>query len=163
MRKQLLSHLFTVERLGEDDEVHFEDKDGLPITRFLVYCKDLVALTEAREAVEEGEYEHVLGIDDGKDLLKVGLEIFKEASKVFLELLLVVMSVETDLVQSSSLQVTWNAVKAGALPERGTGRKQGRGVKHTIVIAAVRKVKETYRNLSIIVEKLQVNTFLVFP
>ena len=161
-RKSLLSHLFTVERLGEDDEVHFEDKDGLAITRHLVFCTDLVALTEAREAVEDGEFDHVLGIDDGKELLKVGLEIIKETSKVFL----VAMIVERHSVQTSSLQVTWNAIKKGALPARGAGKKEGRGVKHTIVIAAVRKVKETYKNLSVIMEKLQVtamNLFLVFP
>ena len=32
-RKQLLSHLFTVEYLDKDDPVHFVDKDGKPISR----------------------------------------------------------------------------------------------------------------------------------
>ena len=94
--------------------------------------------------------------------IKVGLEIFKETSEVFL----VAMIVERHSVQTSPLQVTWNAVKAGALLERGARRKEGRGVKHTIVLAAVRKVKETYNNLSVIMEKLQVTAmilFLVFP
>lgn len=79
---------------------------------------------------------------------------------------MVAMIVERHSVQTSSLQVTWNAIKKGALPARGAGKKEGRGVKHTIVIAAVRRVKETYKNLSVIMEKLQVtamNLFLVFP
>ena len=70
-RKKLLDHLFTVELLAAEDEVHFVDKDGQPITRSLVYCTDLLALTEAKQVLEEEEYESVLGIDDGKDLLKV--------------------------------------------------------------------------------------------
>jgi KRAB domain-containing zinc finger protein len=70
-RKELLSHLFTAELLAAEDELHFVDKDGQPITRYLVYCTDLLALTEAKEVLEEDEYENVIGIDDGKDLLKV--------------------------------------------------------------------------------------------
>ena len=70
-RKQLLAHLFTVETLKKEDPVHFLDKDNNPITRNLVYCTDLEGLAEARELLEDGEYEIVLGIDDGKDLLKV--------------------------------------------------------------------------------------------
>ena len=70
-RKELLAHLYTVELLAAEDEVHFVDKDSNPISRYLVYCTDLLALTEAKQVLEEEEYESVLGIDDGKDLLKV--------------------------------------------------------------------------------------------
>ena len=73
-RKELLNHLFTVELLAAEDELHFVDKDGKPITRSLVYCTDLLALTEAKQVLEEDEYENVLGIDDGKDLLKVHMQ-----------------------------------------------------------------------------------------
>ena len=70
-RKELLDHLFTVELLAAEDELHFLNKDDMPITRYLVYCTDLLALTEAKQVLEEEEYESVIGIDDGKDLLKV--------------------------------------------------------------------------------------------
>lgn len=70
-RKQLLAHLFTVETLDKEDPVHFLGKNDVPITRNLVFCSDLLGLTEARELVEDDEYENVLGIDDGKSLLKV--------------------------------------------------------------------------------------------
>ena len=73
-RKELLSHLFTAELLAAEDELHFVDKDGKPITRYMVYCTDLLALTEAKQVLEEEEYENVLGIDDGKDLLKVDMQ-----------------------------------------------------------------------------------------
>ena len=73
-RKELLTHLFTVELLKAEDDLHFKDKDGKPITRSLVYCTDLLALTEAKQVLEEDEYENVLGIDDGKDLLKVPMQ-----------------------------------------------------------------------------------------
>jgi hypothetical protein len=73
-RKELLTHLFTVELLQAEDDLHFEDNDGKPITRYLVYCTDLLALTEAKQVLEEEEYESVLGIDDGKDLLKVPMQ-----------------------------------------------------------------------------------------
>ena len=73
-RKELLTHLFTVELLKAEDDLHFKDKDGKPITRSLVYCTDLLALTEAKQVLEEDEYENVLGIDDGKDLLKVHMQ-----------------------------------------------------------------------------------------
>ena len=69
-RKQLLSHLFTVERLDKDDLDHFVDKDNQPISRYLVYCTDIVTLTEAREMVEDEGSDNVIGVDYGKFLLK---------------------------------------------------------------------------------------------
>ena len=53
------------------------------------------------------------------------------------------------------LQITWSSNKKGNLPSRGE-EKAGRGVKHCLVVAAVKKVKESYHNLSVIVKKLQV-------
>ena len=41
------------------------------IPRYLVYCTDLVALTEAKEIMEGEVYKNMLGLDDGKDLIKV--------------------------------------------------------------------------------------------
>ena len=41
------------------------------------------------------------------------------------------------------------------MPSRGE-EKEGRGVKYCQVVAAVKKVKESYHNLSVIVKKLQV-------
>ena len=34
-RKQLLSHLFTVELLDKEDQVHFRSKTNVPLTRYL--------------------------------------------------------------------------------------------------------------------------------
>ena len=50
------------------------------------------------------------------------------------------------------LQVTWNSIEKGPLDKS----KIGRGVKHCQVIACVAEVKESYHNLSIIIDKLQV-------
>ena len=75
-RKTMLSHIFTSELLDKEDQVHFVDKKGNPVTRHLVYCTDLVALTEAKNLLEEEEeYENVIGVDDGKGLLKVMLNL----------------------------------------------------------------------------------------
>lgn len=58
-------------------------------------------------------------------------------------------------ILTPSLQVTWTSNKKGELPSRGE-EKEGRGVKYCLVVAAVKKVKESYQNLSVIVNKLQV-------
>ena len=42
------------------------------VSRYLVYCTDLRALTEAKEICEGDEFDYVLGIDDGKKLLYTG-------------------------------------------------------------------------------------------
>ena len=55
-----------------------------------------------------------------------------------------------------SSQVIWSSVTAGELPGSEQRDKRDRGVKNCIVIAAVSKTKESYHNLSIILEKLQV-------
>ena len=39
--------------------------------RYLVYCTDLVALTEAKEILEGDNFDNFIGADDGKSLLKV--------------------------------------------------------------------------------------------
>ena len=72
-RKTLLSHLFTSELLDESEVVHFKDKKANALKRHLVYCTDLLALTEAKTVLEEEdeEDEHIIGVDDGKGLLKV--------------------------------------------------------------------------------------------
>ena len=58
-------------------------------------------------------------------------------------------------ILTPSLQITWSSNKKGELPSRGE-EKAGRGVKYCLVVAAVKKVKESYHNLSVIVKKLQV-------
>ena len=45
--------------------------------RYLVYCTDLVALTEAKEIVEGDDFDDIVGTDDGKLLLKVVIYIKK--------------------------------------------------------------------------------------
>jgi hypothetical protein len=70
-KKHLLDHLFLTEWLDKDSELHFQDKFGQPIGRFLTYCTDLRSLTEAKDIVEGDEYKNVLGTDDGKKYLKV--------------------------------------------------------------------------------------------
>ena len=59
------------------------------------------------------------------------------------------------LILIPNLQVTWSSNKKGELPSRGEDNG-GRGVKYCLVVAAVKKVKESYHNLSVIVKKLQV-------
>ena len=50
------------------------------------------------------------------------------------------------------MQVTWNSIQKGELDRD----KMDRGVKYCQVIACVKNVKESYHNLSIVVEKLKV-------
>ena len=70
-RKKIFSHLYTVEMIHHNDPLHFEDKNGEPVSRYLVFCHSLPALAEVKELVEGEEYDSIIGIDDGKKLLKV--------------------------------------------------------------------------------------------
>jgi hypothetical protein len=58
-------------------------------------------------------------------------------------------------ILTPNLQVTWSSIEKGDLPSKEE-EKTGRGVKYSLVVAAVGKVKESYQNLSVIVQKLQV-------
>lgn len=150
-RKQIFSHLYSVEMIHHSDPLHFEDKNGEPISRYLVFCHNLPALAEAKELVEGEEYDSIIGIDDGKKLLKVTQFLKDLFSSGFLKIYLFV---------KPDNQVTWNSVRSGALPARGTpGQKEGRGVKYAQVVAAVKDCPESYNNLSVIVSKLQVIGF----
>ena len=71
--KRKLSHLFTCTLLHKDGPIHFTDSQDNPITRHVVYCNDLTTLTYMKDVLEEveGAFENVIGIDDGKNILKV--------------------------------------------------------------------------------------------
>ena len=52
----------------------FESKDGTPIRRYVVYCHDLpglIAWKSLLEGKDNAEYMNVIGVDDGKSLLKI--------------------------------------------------------------------------------------------
>ena len=40
------------------------------MSRYLVYCTDIKALIEAKEIIEGGEYDNIIGVDYGKSILK---------------------------------------------------------------------------------------------
>ena len=44
--------------------------------RYLVYCTDLEALSEAKDILEGEKFDIIIGIDDGKELLKVHREMY---------------------------------------------------------------------------------------
>ena len=74
-----LDHLFSTKEVKGDEEVHFQDTKGNPLSsRHVTYCNDLDTLLGAVE-LEEGEEmgDNVFGIDDGKRLLKLTWNVVK--------------------------------------------------------------------------------------
>ena len=74
-----LDHLFTTKEVKGDEEVHFQDSKGNPLSsRHVTYCNDLDTLLGAVE-LEEGEEmgDNVFGIDDGKKILKLTWNVVK--------------------------------------------------------------------------------------
>ena len=77
-RKTILNRFFTCRLLtgsGKNKtDVCFESKDGTPIRRYVVYCHDLpglIAWKSLLEGEDITEYMNVIGVDDGKSLLKI--------------------------------------------------------------------------------------------
>ena len=76
-RKKLLDPFFTQLYLDKNSEFAFKDKKGRKISRYVTYCHDIPALLAYKQLVEgdqednEGEGINLVGIDDGKELLKV--------------------------------------------------------------------------------------------
>ena len=68
-----VDHLFSTREVRGDEELHFQDSQGNPLSsRHVTYCTDLDTLLGSVE-LEEGEEagDNVFGMDDGKKLLKL--------------------------------------------------------------------------------------------
>ena len=76
--KRSLKHLFTCTLLSKDGPVHFKTTQGEPLTRYLVYCSDLLTLIQMKDilAEEKDSFENIVSVDDGKDILKVLFTIY---------------------------------------------------------------------------------------
>ena len=74
-RKSMFNQFFTEVRLDSNSDLHFKSKKGKPISRSVTYCHDLPGLIAYKKLVEnideEKEILNVIGIDDGKGILKV--------------------------------------------------------------------------------------------
>ena len=77
-RKTVLDRFFTYRLLSntknEESNAFFKSKLGTPLRRFVVFCHDvpgLVAWKTLLEGEDVTEYMKVVGVDDGKSLLKI--------------------------------------------------------------------------------------------
>ena len=77
-RKTILDRFFTYRLLSntrkEESDVYFTSKLGTPLRRFVVFCHDvpgLVAWKTLLEGEDVTDYMNVVGVDDGKSLLKI--------------------------------------------------------------------------------------------
>ena len=74
-RKSLLDPFFTLVTLDSSTKLHFKTKKGKILSRSVVYCHDipgLIAFKKLIENVDETkEMLNVVGVDDGKQILKV--------------------------------------------------------------------------------------------
>ena len=74
-RKRILDQFFTDGRLEKTSTLHFTRKNGQGIDRSVTYCHDLPGLIAFKKLVENHleseEVMNVVGIDDGKNILKI--------------------------------------------------------------------------------------------
>ena len=73
-RKKLLDPFFTKMLVDEKSELQFKNKNGEPLVRHITYCHDIPGLLAYKKILEkdyDSEGIHVVGIDDGKSLLKI--------------------------------------------------------------------------------------------
>ena len=75
MRKTLLDNFFTLATLNAKSKNHFKRKNGKALSRSVTYCHDLPGLIAFKKLVEDidetKEMMNVIGIDDGKKVLKI--------------------------------------------------------------------------------------------
>ena len=76
-RKSLLDSYFSKLTLDSSSAFRFQDSDGLSIDRVVVYCHDLPGLIAYKRIVENScdsdDVLNVVGMDDGKGMLKITL------------------------------------------------------------------------------------------
>ena len=74
-RKSLLDQFFTFSQLDSSTNLHFKTKKGKILSRSITYCHDipgLIAFKKLTENVDESkEMLNVVGVDDGKQILKI--------------------------------------------------------------------------------------------
>ena len=73
-RKTIMDQFFTCKLLTPHTDQYFMSKSGKSLSRYVVYCHDLpglIAWKKILEGEEESEYMNIIGLDDGKSLLKI--------------------------------------------------------------------------------------------
>ena len=74
-RKTILHQFFTETRLDKTTQLHFQTKNKAILSRSVTYCHDLPGLIAFKKLVEnlddDNEVMNVVGINDGKDILKI--------------------------------------------------------------------------------------------
>ena len=132
-QKRKLDHLYSKVKLDSTTEHYFEDSDGTILTRWLVYCHDLETLMHSRELLDGetcDDFHDPVGIDDGKDLLKLTYNKVRKG------------------------EVPMKIKRGKEKPVN-----DDRGVKHCQVIAAVAGVKETYHNVKTLFAMLKLDEY----
>ena len=77
-RKTITDRFFTYRLLtasgpGKTD-IYFKSKNGDPLTRYVAFCHDIPGLISWKRLLEndnEAEYMNIIGVDDGKKILKI--------------------------------------------------------------------------------------------
>ena len=75
-RKRIIDMFFSKLLIDRTSSIYFRSKSQEPLSRYIVYCHDVPGLLAYKKLVEdegnENEEEiNVVGIDDGKNLLKI--------------------------------------------------------------------------------------------
>ena len=73
-RKALMKRFFSYRYLTSKSEICFQSKTGVPIPRYVVYCTDIPGLIAWKKLLEDdfdNEYLNIIGLDDGKSILKI--------------------------------------------------------------------------------------------
>ena len=121
-RKQYFEPYFQNVPLNMDSSECFEDKSGTKLPRYVIYCTDPVEVSNIiREKIpnfNEEEYFIVLGVDGGKNNLKICLNWSKRT--------------------------------------KDDGKYKLMGPKHSIILASVCYVPETYHNIKVLFNLLKV-------
>ena len=73
-KKKVLDNFFTCKWLHEKSTLHFKSKCGKALQRCVVYCHDLPGLIAFKKLIEDtddNDLINVIGVDEGKGILKM--------------------------------------------------------------------------------------------
>ena len=69
-----MKRFFSYGYLTSKSDTCFKSKAGVPISRYVVYCTDIPGLIAWKKLLEDdfdNEYMNIIGLDDGKSILKI--------------------------------------------------------------------------------------------
>ena len=152
-RKQLFSDFFTSE------PVEFQDKDGVPFNRVMVFCNNVVGFIELVAFLRNSNFQDLaekVGIDSGVNLVLAVIVILicLISGKGHLKMTLTLYDPENLLPATDTSRISRKDGIGSGSSYRMTG------VRKILLLAITPKVNESYHNVRVLLEKVKINELL---